>query len=111
MRYVKTFVQEGRRYSEEISEEQYKFYTGPNYKAGDSSHKIHVIEEQEKPVANEDEEIVVDRLEVDDNGAKEFYKKVAKPVVEPQPETVNIVLPKEDADLLMQLLRERRDAV
>lgn len=110
MRYVKTFVQEGLRYSEEINEDQYRFYTSNNYKAVDPSNKIHVIEEQEKPTITGEEEIVVDRLEVDDNGAKEFYKKVPRPVVEAKPETVNISLPKEDADLLMQILQERKNS-
>jgi len=73
MRYIKTFTQEDRRYSEEISEEQFKFYTSPNYKTGDPSHKIFSIIEEDKPVVNPDEEQLQSEIIIDDNGAKEVY--------------------------------------
>ena len=109
MRYVKTFMQEGKRYSEEISEEQHKFYTSKHYVPGDSSHKIIEIVEDPKPELAEDE-FLVPELIVDENGAKESYRVEKKPVapVNTEPEMVNVQLSKEDADILMQLLAERK---
>jgi len=116
MRYIKTFIQEGRRYSEEISEDQYNFYTSKNYIAGDSSHKIHVLQEVEKPVINEDEQEVITKLEVDDNGAVEVHAIRDRSPEEIQAiqeakipsNMVSIQLPQEDVDLLMQMLAERK---
>jgi hypothetical protein len=71
MRYIKTFVQENRRYSEEISEKQYKFYTSPNYQAGDDSHKIFVLQEEDDPVFEPQTQFIEKELIVDDEGAIE----------------------------------------
>jgi hypothetical protein len=76
-------MQENRRYSEEISEEQFRFYTSKNYVAGDDSHKIHILREDEKPEINENQ-MLVPSLEVTDEGAFEHYEVVDKPIVESQ---------------------------
>ena len=88
MRYVKTFVQEGRRYSEEISEDQYKFYTSKNYKAGDASHKIFILQEEEDPSFDPETQYIKKEIIVDNEGAIERKTVVDKPQAQIEQEKI-----------------------
>ena len=106
-RYVNTYLQKekegsaGTRYTEEITEDAYKFYTSPQFKRDRVSEQMFlIIEETEKPSV-EDTQKAVERIDIQGTKAKIVWDILEKDFGEIQIEALNI---------LDELYRERETA-